>query len=86
MIFTLELLFNVFCRYSNRIDYAEALRRFRLEELACMPLMSSVRCGLASVIPLQLVILLTAEDLSLRVCGFPTIDLEYLKVRLLVYR
>lgn len=44
-------------------------------------LMNAVRCGLGSVVPLQLLSVLTAEDLSLRVCGLPTIDLEYLKVR-----
>lgn len=42
--------------------------------------MDVVRCGLASVLPLQLLSLLTAEDLSLRMCGLPTIDLAYLKV------
>ena len=39
-----------------------------------------MRCGLASVIPLELLGLLTAEDLDLRVCGLPQVDLEYLKV------
>ena len=58
----------------------EALRQFRLKELACPQLMNAVRCGLASVIPVQLLNILTAEDLSLRVCGLPMIDLDYLKV------
>ena len=69
------------CRYSTRKQYVEALRRFRLEELACPVVMNAVRCGMASVLPLQLLKVLTAQDLSLRVCGLPTIDLEYLKVR-----
>lgn len=69
------------CSYSNRAEYVEALRQFRLAELACPLLMDAVRCGFSSVIPLQLLLsVLTAEDLSLRVCGLPTIDLEYLKV------
>ena len=67
-------------RYSNRMEYAEAVRKARMEELACKPLMSAVQCGLASVIPLQLLSVLTPQDLSLRVCGKPTIDLGYLKV------
>lgn len=45
--------------------------------------MNALRCGLASVIPIQLLSILTADDLSLRVCGLPTIDLEYLKVYVL---
>lgn len=67
-------------RYSNRTDFVEALRSFRLSELACPLLVNAVRCGFGSVIPLQLLSVLTAEDLSLRVCGLPTINLEYLKV------
>jgi len=35
---------------------------------------------MASVIPLQLLRILTAQDLDLRVCGLPDINLEYLKV------
>lgn len=77
---TFDYTLHIICSYSNRTEYVEALRRFRLRELVCAPLMDSVRCGLASVIPLQLLKILTAEDLSLRVCGLPTIDLEYLKV------
>lgn len=45
-------------------------------------LMNAVRCGVASIIPAQLLGVLTAQDLSLRVCGLPIIDLDYLKVRL----
>lgn len=44
--------------------------------------MGVVRCGMASVIPLQLINILTAQDLDLRVCGLPDINLEYLKVRM----
>ena len=57
------------------------MRRKRLEELACVPLMTAIRCGLASVIPLQLLSVLTSQDLALRVCGKPDVNLDYLKVR-----
>ena len=70
----------LYVRFSNRKEYAEAVRKARLEELACRPLMSAVQCGLASVIPLQLISVLTPQDLNLRVCGKLSIDLEYLKV------
>ena len=56
------------------------MRELRLRELTCHERMQAVRCGLASVIPLALLHLLTAHDLDLRVCGLPHIDLEYLKV------
>ena len=42
--------------------------------------MEAIRCGFASVIPLQILKVFTIEDLDLRVCGIPYIDLEYLKV------
>ena len=71
---------NCIRRYSNREEFVAALRDLRLRELACSERMKAVRCGLASVIPLELIGLLTAEDLDLRVCGLPQIDLEYLKV------
>lgn len=56
------------------------MRQSRLKELACGSLMSVIKCGLASVIPLQLLSVLTSQDLALRVCGKPNINLEYLKV------
>ena len=80
------LFFPACPRYSNKSDFVEALRQFRQKELACPLLMNAVRCGVASVIPVQLLSLLTAEDLSLRVCGLPIIDLDYLKVRVLLSR
>ena len=42
--------------------------------------MKAIHCGFASVIPLQILKVFTIEDLDLRVCGIPYIDLEYLKV------
>ncbi len=47
--------------------------------------MAAVRCGLASVAPLQLLNIFTARDLDLRVCGLPDIDLDYLKVGVSVW-
>ena len=59
----------------------EDVRQLRLRELSCDDRMASVRCGLASVIPLQLLKILTPADLDLRVCGVPDINLDYLRVR-----
>lgn len=71
-------------RYENRGEFVQAVCEFRLKELSCEHRMASVRCGLASIIPLQLLNLFTPLDLDLRVCGLPDINLEYLKVRLLL--
>ena len=67
-------------RFSDREEYISAVRCFRLRELACEHRMAVVRCGLGSVVPLQLLNVLTAQDLDLRTCGLPDTDLEYLKV------
>ena len=67
-------------RYLNREEFVSAVRELRLQELACRERIKAVKCGLASVIPLELLALLTAEDQDLRVCGLPQVDLEYLKV------
>lgn len=66
--------------YDNRTDYVQFVRRLRLKELSCEHRMDAIRCGLASVLPYQLLKVLTAHDLDLRVCGLPDIDLDYLKV------
>lgn len=67
-------------RFSNRHEFVKGVREFRLSELACEHRVQAVRCGFASVIPLEVLNILTDEDLDLRVCGIPYIDLEYLKV------
>ena len=56
------------------------MRSHRLKELTSESRMKAIQCGFASVIPLQILKVLTVEDLDLRVCGIPQIDLEYLKV------
>ena len=40
-----------------------------------------MKCGIGSVIPLETLSIFTANDLDLRVCGIPDVDLKYLKVR-----
>ena len=67
-------------RFVSRQEYVDAVRSHRLKELTSEARMKAIRCGFASVIPLQILKVLTVEDLDLRVCGIPQIDLEYLKV------
>ena len=44
--------------------------------------MLAVRCSLARVVPIQLVTMMTPEDMEIIMCGMPTVDLNFLKVRL----
>lgn len=68
------------CRFENRQEFVEGVRDLRVRELSCDHRMTRVRCGLASVVPLQLLNILTPTDLDLRVCGVPDINLDYLRV------
>ena len=56
------------------------LREKRIEELASKERIAAVKCGLATIIPLEVLSVFSEEDLDLRVCGIPEVDLDYLKV------
>lgn len=60
--------------------YARALRGLRLQELQNVECMTAVRAGLGSIIPLQLLTMLSPLEVELRTCGLPYINLEFLKV------
>jgi len=66
--------------WENHCDYAKLLREKRLEELVSKERISAVKCGLATILPLEVLSVFSEEDLDLRVCGIPEVDLEYLKV------
>lgn len=67
-------------RFDNCKRFAEAVEGYCLKELSSPTRMDAIRQGLASVVPLQLLRILTVHDLDLRVCGLPNVDLDYLKV------
>ena len=56
------------------------MRSFRLREIESVDRMRAVRCGLASVVPVEALSVFTAADLDLRICGIPHVDINYLKV------
>ena len=66
--------------WDNRADYVRLLREKRIEELASKERIAAVKCGLATIIPLEVLSVFSEEDLDLRVCGIPEVDLDYLKV------
>lgn len=68
--------------WENRSDYVRLLREKRIEELASKERISAVKCGLATIIPLEVLNVFSEEDLDLRVCGIPEVDLDYLKVHI----
>ncbi|XP_046872567.1 probable E3 ubiquitin-protein ligase HECTD4 isoform X1 [Hypomesus transpacificus] len=65
--------------WENKDVYARAVRALRLRELENQECTRAVRAGLASVIPLQLLTMLSPLEAELRTCGLPSINLEFLK-------
>ena len=70
----------VFCSTSNKERFVRYLRDHHLKELLCETRSKLIRSGLATVIPIEVLKLMTADDLSLRLCGIPQINLSFLKV------
>lgn len=66
--------------WENKEVYARGVRALRLRELQNAECMAAVRAGLGSIIPLQLLTLLSPLEVELRTCGLPYINLEFLKV------
>ncbi|XP_062371736.1 probable E3 ubiquitin-protein ligase HECTD4 isoform X2 [Sardina pilchardus] len=65
--------------WENKDVYARAVRGLRLRELQNGECMAAVRAGLSSIIPLQLLTMLSPLEMELRTCGLPYINLEFLK-------
>lgn len=71
----------LFVRWENHKSYVEAIRELRLRELRCESRMAAVRCGLSSVVPLHVLMVMTPLDMEIRTCGLPSVDVGFLKVR-----
>ena len=63
--------------YSERHNYRRLATHARLYEAALQ--IAAIRGGLHSIIPEQAIELLSWQELELRVCGRPTVDLDTLK-------
>lgn len=75
-------MFSVFFYFSceNKQLYADTIRHLRMSELSCESRVRAVQAGLASIVPLPLLALMTPSDLQLRTCGIATLDIDFLKV------
>ena len=66
--------------WDNRADYAAGVRQLRLREWEARERMVALRAGLATTAPLGVIVhLFSPEDLELRVCGLPHVDLKFLR-------
>eukprot|EP00048_Salpingoeca_helianthica_P002631 m.58943 g.58943 ORF g.58943 m.58943 type:complete len:4152 (-) comp12215_c0_seq1:28-12483(-) len=55
------------------------LRALRLRELQCRDAVAAIRRGLGAVVPLDTLAVMGWQDLELRACGLPEIDLAFLR-------
>ncbi|XP_035690107.1 probable E3 ubiquitin-protein ligase HECTD4, partial [Branchiostoma floridae] len=65
--------------WENRVEYLSLIRALRLEELRCANRMAPIAAGLATIVPVQVLHILTPGDLELRTCGMPHVDLAFLR-------
>ncbi|XP_058136974.1 probable E3 ubiquitin-protein ligase HECTD4 isoform X6 [Dasypus novemcinctus] len=65
--------------WENKDIYAAAIRSLRLRELQNSECVTAVRAGLGTIVPLQLLTMLSPLEMELRTCGLPYINLEFLK-------
>lgn len=72
--------FDLIFSWENRQEYVDGIRGLRFQELLCEDRVRAVHCGIASIIPLQLMVLMSPLDLEIRTSGLPVVDLDFLKV------
>ena len=63
--------------WSNRLDYASRLERFKLDEFKTQA--AAIRSGLAKIVSQEMLNIFTWRELELAVCGRKGIDVSLLK-------
>ena len=66
--------------WENRQQCVDGIRRLRMSELRSSARMHALKAGLASIIPIQLLPIMSAQDMEMRTCGLPEVNLDFLKV------
>lgn len=76
---------NIQLTFHNRVQYVERAIKFRLQEFDLQ--VAAIREGMAGIIPVPLLSLVTSEYMEQLVCGLPTISIPSLKkvVRLVFF-
>jgi len=63
--------------FANRAEYVERAIEFRLKEMDLQA--AAIREGMAGIVPVPLLTLVTAQHLEQLVCGLPQISIPLLK-------
>ena len=69
--------------FASRNEYRSLVRRHYTRE--CDVQIAAIRCGLITVIPPNMLLLMSGEQLRTRVCGQLIFDIERLKTKLTIY-
>ncbi|XP_059171920.1 probable E3 ubiquitin-protein ligase HECTD4 isoform X2 [Physella acuta] len=70
---------SVYVNWHNRQTFLEAIKRLRLRELSSSHRVAAIITGLSSLLPYQVMTLMTPLDLEIRTSGRPHISLDFLK-------
>eukprot|EP01114_Cavostelium_apophysatum_P020160 TRINITY_DN6682_c0_g1_i2.p1 TRINITY_DN6682_c0_g1~~TRINITY_DN6682_c0_g1_i2.p1 ORF type:complete len:907 (-),score=211.33 TRINITY_DN6682_c0_g1_i2:64-2784(-) len=63
--------------WENRAEFVTLVEQYRINEFHLQT--ETIKQGIASVVPIHFLSLFTWQELELRVCGRPGVDLEYLQ-------
>ncbi|XP_014675681.1 PREDICTED: LOW QUALITY PROTEIN: probable E3 ubiquitin-protein ligase HECTD4 [Priapulus caudatus] len=70
---------NTLLSWHNRQQFVEAVLGLRATELTSRERVTAIRAGMASIIPLQLLTIMSPADMELRTCGKFFVNLSFLK-------
>ncbi|XP_052243277.1 probable E3 ubiquitin-protein ligase HECTD4 isoform X2 [Dreissena polymorpha] len=65
--------------WENRQHYINTIQELRKADLMNVRRMEALRTGLATILPLQLLVIMTPGDMEMRTCGQPVINIAFLK-------
>ena len=66
--------------WDNRSEYVKSIKEHRIKEWASRDRTSHIVAGLGTMAPVSFIQnMFTAEDIELKFCGQPNVDLKFLK-------
>ncbi|XP_040578210.1 probable E3 ubiquitin-protein ligase HECTD4 [Lepeophtheirus salmonis] len=71
---------SIYLSWSNRNEYIEALKKFKMQEMACTERWIHIKAGLASVIPMDIFLsLFKPSEIEAIICGPNRVNIRYIK-------
>ncbi|CAB4054717.1 HECTD4 [Lepeophtheirus salmonis] len=71
---------SIYLSWSNRNEYIEALKKFKMQEMECTERWIHIKAGLASVIPMDIFLsLFKPSEIEALICGPNRVNIRYIK-------